>query len=196
MFNCFNHKYGGHTNRLSLYGTCILQYSLALFGKTFFIFRKRAVGRYTCYTGLNSCLQALPGGDILKLTKRTRFSLPLLNTAVLYYCTLYIVSLSLSVIVFLTVRETNKRILLRRSYGTDSHAPIVLWANLVRIVMKNCSSWPGITPTMSCTTSYPNPKTFSIICVSAHTTLHCLQMSIRSSNKTLSMECYSVAFSV
>jgi len=45
--------------------------------------------------------------------------------------------------------------------------------------------WPGIT-------SCPNPKPLSITCVSAHTTLHYLQMSVRSSNKTLSIECCSV----
>ena len=58
--------------------------------------------------------------------------------------------------------------------------------------MENCSSWPGITPTMFCTAFHPNPKPFSITCVNAHMTLHYLQMSVRSPNKTLSIECCSV----
>ena len=61
----------------------------------------------------------------------------------------------------------------------------------LRILMKNCSS-PSITPTMFCTASCLNPKPFSITWVNTHTTLHYLQMSVRSSNKTLSIECYSV----
>ena len=51
--------------------------------------------------------------------------------------------------------------------------------------------YPGTTPTMFCTASFPNLKTPVITFVNAHTIGHYLQTLMLSSNKTLSIECCS-----
>jgi len=68
-------------------------------------------------------------------------------------------------------------------FGTLSRAPL-----------RELTTLPRLSSRLEGHTSCPNPKPFSITPVNAHNvmTLHDLQMSMRSSNKTLSIECYSV----